>query len=324
MKQHADDLKSVNIVGAGISGLYAAICLASSGVHCNLISSMPSERAQSVLAEGGINAALDNMGEGDTAADHYSDTMRGGCFLETESCVKSLAEAAPDIVRELAGFGVPFATGNGKILQRPFGGQKKRRTCYAKSSTGKMIMTALTDAVRKYEADGIIIRYADHDFTGVDIKEGELRSITVRSRMTGKKLRFTGPSVICCGGLNGFFDGATTGTTQNTGDCAAILFAEGVEFANLEFIQYHPTTVAIPDKRMLISEAARGEGGRLYIEKDGSPWYFMDRRIPCLLAFKNSSTVYLYLILRITAYTLAPPFVAKGITMAWGCLFDVR
>ena len=270
----------VNIVGAGISGLSAAITLASSGIRCNLISSMPSERAQSVLAEGGINAALDNMGEGDSPEEHFADTMRGGCYLETESCIHGLTKGAPDIINELARFGVPFTREDNKIIQRPFGGQKKRRTCYSKSSTGKMIMTALIDVVRKYESEGLVVRYPDHVLTGADIKEGILNFVTVKSRMTGDVTVLPGPAVICCGGLNGFFEGFTTGTTQNTGDCAAILFNEGVEFANLEFIQYHPTTVAIADKRMLISEAARGEGGRLYIERGGEPWYFMEEKYP--------------------------------------------
>ena len=271
---------SVNIVGAGISGLSAAIMLASSGIRCNLISSMPSERAQSVLAEGGINAAIDNMGEGDSPKEHFEDTMRGGCYLETESCVHALTDGAPDIVRELQRLGVPFTSENNKLVQRPFGGQKKRRTCFSKSSTGKMIMTALIDEVRKYEVKGLVIRYPDHVLAGADIKDGSLVSITVKSRMTQEALTLYGPAVICCGGLNGFFDGNTTGTAINTGDCAAILFDAGVEFANLEFIQYHPTTVAIADKRMLISEAARGEGGRLYIERDGKPWYFMEEKYP--------------------------------------------
>ncbi|MBR0104017.1 MAG: FAD-binding protein, partial [Firmicutes bacterium] len=90
----------------------------------------------------------------------------------------------------------------------------------------------------------------------------------------------SGPVIIACGGLNGFFPEFTTGTVANTGDLAAELFSEGVEFANLEFIQYHPTTVAIPGKRMLISEAARGEGGRLFIERSGKKWYFMEELYP--------------------------------------------
>ncbi len=274
--------KTVNVIGAGLAGLSAAITLAEAGVRCNLISSLPSERAQSVLAEGGINAALDTMGEGDSTEEHFADTMKGGCFIESESAVRALTGNAPDVVRKLVRTGVPFMSENGRLILRNFGGQKKKRTAYAKSSTGKMIMTALIDAARRFEAEGIIIRLPHHELVGIDVKDGSLNSVTVKDGFTGKAYELTGSTILCTGGLNGFFDGLTTGTTQNTGNAAALAFAAGAEFSNLEFIQYHPTTVAISGKRMLISEAARGEGGRLYIMKNGKPWYFMEEKYPAL------------------------------------------
>ncbi|MBQ2359225.1 MAG: FAD-binding protein, partial [Ruminococcus sp.] len=93
-------------------------------------------------------------------------------------------------------------------------------------------------------------------------------------------LTFGGSVILATGGLNGLFDGMTTGTTQNTSDAAAAVFAQGVELANLEMIQYHPTTIQIQGKRLLISEAARGEGGRLFIKRNGNPWYFMEEKYP--------------------------------------------
>jgi len=270
----------VNIVGAGLSGLSAAITLARSGISSNLISVSGSERAQSVLAEGGINAALDTMGENDSVRDHFEDTMKGGCFLESESSIKNLTENAAETVTELVKLGVPFNFENGKLILRNFGGQKKKRTAYCKSSTGKMIMTALIDEARKYEVEGLINRFCHHELVDVSINEDELESITIKDIYTEKLLNLYGPAVMCCGGLNGFFEGMTTGTMHNTGNAAAVLFCAGVEFADLEFIQYHPTTVGIADKRMLVSEAARGEGGRLYFEKDGHPFYFMEEKYP--------------------------------------------
>ncbi len=274
------DMKSVNIIGAGLAGLSAAITLARAGVRSYLISSQPSERAQSVLAEGGINAALDTMGENDSSAEHFRDTMKGGCFLASEKAVSGLTEHAPMIVKELAALGVPFNAQNGRLLLRNFGGQKKKRTAFAKSSTGKMIMTALIDEARKYEAESLIRRFSHHELIGMEVRDNELVSVTVQDSLSRKCLRFTGSTILCTGGLNGFFEGLTTGTTQNTGNAAAIAFCAGAEFANLEFIQYHPTTVAISGKRMLISEAARGEGGRLYIIRDSEPWYFMEEKYP--------------------------------------------
>lgn len=273
-------MERVNIIGAGLAGLSAAITLAKSGVRCSLISSQASERAQSVMAEGGINAALDVMGEHDTTAEHFADTMKGGVFLADPNAVNGLTSGAPEIVNWLHSLGVPFQYENGHIIQRNFGGQKKKRTAYAKSSTGKVIMTALIDEARKYEAAGLIERYSHHTAVDIVISGGACTGAVVRDVFSGETRVFPGKVILANGGLNGFFPGQTTGTTQNTGDLAAVLFSRGVEFANLEFIQYHPTTAQIQGKRMLISEAARGEGGRLFIERGGSRWYFMEKLYP--------------------------------------------
>lgn len=273
-------MERVNIIGAGLAGLSAAITLARSGKPCALISSQASERAQSVMAEGGINAALDVMGEHDTTAEHFSDTMKGGVFLADPNAVAGLTDSAPDIVRWLHEIGVPFQFENGHIIQRNFGGQKKKRTAYAKSSTGKAIMTALIDEARKYEAAGLIERFPHHTAVDISVCSGKCSGTVVRDVFSGKMELFPGKVILAHGGLNGFFPGQTTGTTQNTGELAAALFARGMEFADLEFIQYHPTTVQIHGKRMLISEAARGEGGRLFTERSGSRWYFMEELYP--------------------------------------------
>lgn len=273
-------MERINIIGAGLAGLSAAITLARAGKPCALISSQVSERAQSVMAEGGINAALDVMGEHDTTAEHFSDTMKGGVFLADPNAVAGLTEGAPGIVRWLHEIGVPFQLENGHIIQRNFGGQKKKRTAYAKSSTGKAIMTALIDETRKYEVSGLIERFSHHTAVDISVCSAGCSGTVVRDVFTGKTELFPGKVILANGGLNGFFPGQTTGTTQNTGGLAAALFARGMEFADLEFIQYHPTTVQIHGKRMLISEAARGEGGRLFTERSGKRWYFMEELYP--------------------------------------------
>ena len=270
----------VNIIGAGLAGLSAALTFARAGKTCNLISSMPSERAQSVLAEGGINAALDTMGENDSVAEHFADTMRGGCFMESESAVRQLTDNAPEVVRELVRLGVPFQSEKGRLILRNFGGQKKKRTAYAKSSTGKMLMSALIDEVRKYESQGLVKRYDHHELTDMKVSEGKLEYIEILDTYTKKIYTLSGCTILCTGGLNGFFEGATTGTTQNSGNAAALAFYYGAQMANLEFIQYHPTTVKISDKCMLISEAARGEGGRLFTIEGGRKRYFMEEKYP--------------------------------------------
>ncbi|MBF1023370.1 MAG: FAD-binding protein, partial [Lachnospiraceae bacterium] len=164
-------METVNIVGAGLAGLSAALTLAKQHQPCRLISAQASERAQSVLAEGGINGALNNMGEGDSILLHEEDTCLAGCQIADEEAVRGLTGHAPAIIQMLADLGVPFNRQDGKILQRSFGGQRKKRTAFAKSSTGKMIMHALIDEVRKYEVLGLVERYPHHLFEDLLIKE---------------------------------------------------------------------------------------------------------------------------------------------------------
>ena len=273
---------AVNIIGAGMAGLSAAISLSEMGIRCNLISVQASERAQSVLAEGGINAALNCMEDGDTPDLHFADTMKAGVYLADENAVRGLVDLAPEIVKQLRKLGVPFNTAGGKLLQRPFGGQTRVRTVFSRSSTGKAVMTALTDKVRFHEAKGLVTRYPHHELSELEIRDGKCTGVAVSDLYSGKRLLFRGPVILAFGGMNGLFPGLTTGTTANSGNALARVFSQGVVLSNLEMIQYHPTTISISGKRCLISEAARGEGGRLYIERDGRPWYFMEEKYPVL------------------------------------------
>ncbi len=271
---------SITIIGAGLAGLSAAHTLAQNGIACTLVSAQASERAQSVMAEGGINACLNTMGENDSIDNHIEDTLRGGVGLADRRSVRGLCESAPAIVREFHALGVPFPTNENGIVQRHFGGQKKKRTAFVKSSTGKMLMTALIDAVRRYEAEGLVRRYPHHMLQQLHIRNNCCQGATVFDTYTGESLTLGGSVILASGGMNGLFWGLTTGTTQNTADVTAMCLESGVELANLEFIQYHPTTIAISGKRLLISEAARGEGGRLFVRKNGKPWYFMEEKYP--------------------------------------------
>lgn len=273
-------MSKINIIGAGLAGLSASIELAKHGIPCRLFSLQPSERAQSVLAEGGINGALNTMGEDDNTENHFNDTMRGGVFMADPNAVRNLTSGAPGIIRWLSEIGVPFNLENGDIALRNFGGQKKKRTAYARSSTGKIIMSAVIDETRKYEAKGLIERLSHHELIRILIKNGSCSGVRIRDCYTGSLTDYSGAVIMCSGGMNGIFPGRTTGTTQNSGDAAAVLFAQGVLLGNPEMVQYHPTTIGISGKRCLVTEAARGEGGRLYIERGGEKWYFMEEKYP--------------------------------------------
>lgn len=270
-------MKKVLIIGSGLSGMSCAVTCAGAGLSVTLVSPFPSERAQSVMAAGGINAALDSLGEGDSIQAHIEDTLRGGHYIAGKEAVKGLCETAPEIVGWLEGLGTVFTPGeNGHPAQRAFGGQSFRRTCYCGASTGKQLVSALVMEVRRYEALGLIKRQLWTDFHSALIDGGKCWGALLYNEATGAlEPQFADFTVIATGGQNALF-GKTTGSSLCDGYAAGRLFMQGAELKNLEFIQYHPTSIETSQKRMLISEAARGEGGRLYYEENGRRVYFME------------------------------------------------
>ena len=142
--------KTIIIIGAGLAGLSAALQAAENGCNVKLVSSLPSERAQSVMAEGGINAALNTKDENDSPEEHFTDTIKAACGLADPNAVWGMTQAAPELVHWLLKLGVKFnMSGYDDVDLRNFGGQKKKRTAFAQSDTGKQIMTAMIDAVRR-------------------------------------------------------------------------------------------------------------------------------------------------------------------------------
>ena len=270
----------INIVGAGLAGLSCAINLAKKGIKSNLISVEESYRAQSVMAEGGINGALNTMNENDEVIYHIEDTLKGGVFLGSQKAIEGLCNGAIDIIYWLKDLGVPFESKDGKIIQRNFGGQKNKRTAYVKSSTGKMLMTALIDETRKYELSGLIKRYDHHEVYDLLIEDNKCIGLKMYDLFTDKAYELKGPVVLATGGLTGMFPGLTTGSRENTGRLLSKLFSRGLKLGNLEMIQYHPTTINISGKRLLVSEAARGEGARFMTYRNGEPYYFMEDMYP--------------------------------------------
>lgn len=274
-------VKPIIIVGSGIAGLSCAIALAERGQKSVLVSTMPAERAQSVMAEGGINAALNTYDEQDTPQQHFADTMRAGCDLADPNAVRALVEGAPALVQRLSALGVAFnRTDTGCIDQRYFGGQKKRRTAFAQSSTGKQIVSALVQEARKWESKGKIVRLDHHVLRDiVKDEKNHCAGCIICDNHTKRNQFLPGAVLLASGGMNTLF-GKTTGSVQNTAAAAAIAWMAGADCANLEMIQYHPTTTPISGKRALISEAARGEGGRLFIWRGDKKWYYMEEKYP--------------------------------------------
>ena len=267
-------MKHVLIIGSGLSGLSCALELAENGIRSTLVSPYPSERAQSVMAAGGINAAL---GKDDSPERHAQDTLNSGGNIAGNEAVSGLCSAAPEIVRWLDSLGVVFSRDeNDEVALRAFGGQSRKRTAYAGASTGKQIMTALIREARKYESNEVITRLLGRQFHSALIENGTCYGALLYNEKTLKmETVYADAVVVATGGQNLLF-GKTTGSTQCDGYAAAKLYEQGARLKNLEFIQYHPTTVETPQKRMLISEAARGEGGRLYYKENGKRVYFME------------------------------------------------
>ena len=218
-------MKHVLIIGSGLSGLTCAIELAAKGIRSTLVSPYPSERAQSVMAAGGINAAL---GKGDSPAQHAEDTFKSGGSIAGKEAVLSLCTEAPEIVRWLERLGVVFTRDQkGDLMLRAFGGQSFNRTAYAGASTGKQIMTALIREARKYESCKSITRLLGRQFHSALIQDGKCYGALLYNEKTRKiETVYADAVVIATGGQNLLF-GKTTGSTQCDGYAVAKLYEQG-------------------------------------------------------------------------------------------------
>ena len=272
-------MKNVLVIGSGISGLSCAIKCAQNGMNVLLISPFPSERSQSVMAAGGINAVLSGLESEDSVESHIEDTLKGGCGLGGQKAVEGMCRRAEEIIHYLENIGTIFTTDqNGYPERRAFGGQSHKRTLYCGSSTGKQIVSALVMEARRLEAAGFIRRRLWNCFHSALIRDAQCYGALLFDESTRKlQAVYADAVVIAAGGQNGVF-GKTTGSTQCDGYVAGRLLMQGVELKNLEFIQYHPTTIETVQKRILVSEAVRGEGGRLFYLENGKRVYFMEER----------------------------------------------
>lgn len=274
-------MSEIIVVGNGLAGLSAAISAVEQGAKVTLISLAQPERSQSVMAAGGINAALNTKGENDSPKQHYEDTLKAGCDLANIEAVKNMTNIAPQIIKKLSEMGVIFSReNNGNINLRYFGGQKKMRTVFAKSSIGKQLICGLAQETRRLTAKGNITVKENYRFVSAIIDKGRCLGGVFENTITGKLIAITGDALILAtGGMSGIF-GNTTGSLLSDGSATAAVFRQGVKLGNCEMIQYHPTTALVSGKRMLISEAARGEGGRLFTYKGKEKWYFMEDWYP--------------------------------------------
>jgi succinate dehydrogenase / fumarate reductase flavoprotein subunit len=262
------------IVGGGLAGLMATIRVAETGASVELFSIVPVKRSHSVCAQGGINAAKNQKGEGDTTWKHFDDTIYGGDFLANQPLVKRMCEEAPSIIDLLDRMGVTFnRTPEGLLDYRRFGGTLYHRTAFAGATTGQQLLYALDEQVRRHESEGKVKKFEGFTFLSTVIDpSGVCRGIAAMDLRSMEVKTFPADAVIFCTGGIGAIFGRSTNSVVCTGSAQSALFQQGVDYANGEFIQVHPTSIPGEDKLRLMSESARGEGGRVWVpRKQGDP-----------------------------------------------------
>src|SRR5581483_3190211 len=206
------------VVGGGLAGLMTTIRIAEAGLPVDLFSIVPVKRSHSVCAQGGINAAVDWKGEGDSPARHFDDTIYGGDFLADQPPVKSMCEAGPAIIFLLDRMGVPFnRTAEGLLDFRRFGGTLYHRTAFAGATTGQQLLYALDEQVRRHEAAGLVRKFETWEFCSSVLDEaGRCHGITALDLRTMKVEAFPGAAVMLATGGPGIVFGKSTNSVVNT------------------------------------------------------------------------------------------------------------
>lgn len=285
----------VVVVGGGLAGLAATMELANSGIQVDLMSLTPVKRSHSVCAQGGINSVNDlTRQQGDSEWLHFDDTVYGGDFLQHQPPVKEMADWAPRIIDLMDRLGVPFnRTPEGFRDQRRFGGTLYKRTAFAGATTGQQLLYALDEQVRRWHSAGMVEMYEGWDFLSPVVDEdGRCRGAIAQSLVTMEIRAFPADAVILATGGCGLIYGRSTMSMACTGSAASRSVRAGVKYANGEFIQVHPTAIPGADKLRLMSESARGEGGRVWVPRkphderaprnipDSERYYFLEERYP--------------------------------------------
>jgi len=267
----------VIIVGGGLAGLAASARVAEAGMDVDLFSMVPVKRSHSVCAQGGINAATEPVKqEGFSEWNHFDETLYGGDFLNHQAPVYEMAYWAPKVIDILDRMGVPFnRTPEGFLDRRKFGGSLFRRTHFAGASTGQQLLYALDEQTRRYEVEGKVTKYEFWEFLWPVIDEdGECKGIIAQDMRSMEIKAFRGDAVVMATGGNGVLFGKSTMSTICTGGAAARCYQAGAWLGNAEMVQVHPTAIPGEDKCRLMSESARGEGGRVWVPavKKGGKW----------------------------------------------------
>jgi succinate dehydrogenase / fumarate reductase flavoprotein subunit len=285
----------VLVIGGGLAGLAATMRMAELGMHVDLVSLVPVKRSHSVCAQGGINSvnALTRQ-QGDTEWKHFDDTVYGGDFLQHQPPVKEMADWGPRIVDLMDRLGVPFnRTPEGFRDQRRFGGTLYKRTSFAGATTGQQLLYALDEQVRRWEVEGLVKKWEFWDFLEPVVDDsGRCRGAVCQDLVSMEFRAFPADAVILATGGCGLVYGRSTMSMVCTGSAVSRAYQAGASYGNGEFIQVHPTAIPGADKLRLMSESARGEGGRVWVPRkpqdpraprdipEAERSYFLEERYP--------------------------------------------
>jgi succinate dehydrogenase / fumarate reductase flavoprotein subunit len=269
--------------------------LAELGVPVDCMSLTPVKRSHSVCAQGGINSVNETTRQqGDSEWLHLDDTVYGGDFLQHQPPVKEMTDWAPRIIDLMDRLGVTFnRTAEGFRDQRRFGGTLFMRTAFAGATTGQQLLYALDEQVRRRHVEGLVTMYEGWDFLSPVVDDdGRCRGAIAQNLVTMEIRAFPADAVILATGGCGLIYGRSTMSVACTGSAAGRAVRAGVKYANGEFIQVHPTAIPGSDKCRLMSESARGEGGRVWVPRtphdprpprnipDEERFYFLEERYP--------------------------------------------
>ncbi|MBI5378610.1 MAG: FAD-binding protein [Nitrospirae bacterium] len=256
------------VVGGGLAGLRATVALLERGVEVALFSKVHPLRSHSVAAQGGINAALGNHPEGrdDSWERHAFDTVKGSDYLADQDAVVLMCREAPARIEEMNRWGCPFSRfDDGRIAQRPFGGAGFPRTAYAADKTGLALLTTLYEQLLRLRQiplrAGLLTVYEEWIVTVLAAEEGTCCGLVALDIRGGEMEAFQAEAVLFATGGAGRLYAHSTNAVINTGEGLAVAYWAGAALKDMEFIQFHPTTLY--GTNVLISEAARGEGGVL-------------------------------------------------------------
>ena len=255
---------SVLVIGTGAAGLRAAIAATRAGVQARVLGKRPRLDAHTVLASGGINAALGTRDPEDSWEQHFADTLREGYFLGNPRMVEIMARESPDAVRELAAWGCEFArTGDGRLDQRFFGAHRWRRTCYAGDYTGRAILRTVAA-----KAAELAIPVEDDQYVSrLLVADGTCFGALAFDLHTGKRtVHLADAVVLATGGHTRIWRRSSSRRDENYGDGLRLALEAGCRLTDMELVQFHPTGIVVPEEAAgtLVTEAVRGEGGRLY------------------------------------------------------------